>query len=119
MPTHKNSNQGVPENMKLLHGTAIRFDGESWPPRIIVRFLDGEDRQYFVEDKIPIFDCIDPSSAKELPFLVGIPCVVIDDFGIHVKVDISRPCGLEATNGGTIFSVNEKDLKGYDEGGRP
>ena len=91
--------------IKELKVIIIAYTDNSQPGWIRCCFSDICQDVHYIDEKVPVITKIDLNESSKYPQDGYIRCEVIERNNETIKVDISKPFGIEDENGETIFEV--------------
>jgi hypothetical protein len=88
----------------------VRITDEAFPGFVACELVDAHGRGHIFVDKVPVVSDQEISAATALPALGRLACEIEsewkDEAGrVLLRVDTSRPHGIESTTGDTIFEL--------------
>jgi hypothetical protein len=81
-----------------------------YPGWILCSFQDAEGITHFFEEKIPVVGADDAGPDSSDPQDFQVPCEILREENNIVTIDLSRPYGIEARDGQTVFAVFSDQL---------
>lgn len=101
--------------MKALKIIITRFISNDQPGFVECRFHDAWNKEFIVEEKIPVLTTEDLDESSTYPKNGSIACEIIREWEDEnqrklITINIGNPWSVETTNGLTQFDVEQKDL---------
>jgi hypothetical protein len=90
------------KNLKIQILSLIEGGYPGW---ILCSFQDAAGITHLFEEKIPVVGADDPESGRSYPYDFQVPCEILKEENNIATIDLSRPYGIEARNGQTVFAV--------------
>lgn len=91
-----------------------RFVDASFPGWVEFVLNDARGARWVFVDKVPVVSAEDLSEASDFPRSAMIACEVVPDPAVAeaglVKIDTSRPWGIEAKDGTSMFVVRQSQI---------
>jgi len=91
-----------------------RYVDASFPGWVEFVLDDARGVRWVFVDKVPVVSAEDLSEASDYPRSARIECEVVSDPSVSdaglVKIDTSRPWGIEAKDGTSMFVVHQSQL---------
>jgi hypothetical protein len=101
--------------MKALKIEITRFISIDQPGFVECRFRDAWNKEFIIEEKIPVVTTEDLDETSTYPKNGFIACEIIREWEGEnnrklITIDISKPWSVETNNGLTQFDVSPEDL---------
>ena len=92
-----------------------RYTDDRNPGWVECRLIDASGNEWLFEEKVPVVSIEELDAASDFPQAGSIECTIIDrNSGEQgqslIKVDTSKPWGVQTINGVTTFIVHEDQL---------
>jgi hypothetical protein len=91
-----------------------RYVDASFPGWVEFVLDDARGVRWFFTDKVPVVSTESLSEVSDYPYSAKIECVVISDPSVVeidlVKIDTSRPWGIQAKDGTSTFVIHQSQL---------